>query len=223
LFLQQGSSRIGQFGQELCTHGATQLPLVHVAGLVQTLPQPPQLLLSVCSLTQSLPQTLYPELQLIEHAAGLPEQTAEPLDGGAGQTVPHVLQSLVLLVVFTHVPLQSVGVADGQAQLPLWHVSPPLHTCPDPQPPQLLLSVCSLTQAPLQAVKPVLHWKVHALVTHAAEAFATPVVQVFPHEPQSFALLVVLTHVEPQSVGVPVGHPDTHEPPEHTGVPPLHP
>jgi len=89
-------------------------------------------------------------VQLIEHA--LPEHTAEPFDGGAGQTFPQVLQSLVLVVVFTHVPLQSVGVAEGHVQVPLTHVSPPLHTCPDPQPPQLLLSVCSLTQAPLQAV-----------------------------------------------------------------------
>jgi hypothetical protein len=89
-------------------------------------------------------------LHLIEHA--LPEHTAEPFDGGAGQTFPHVLQSLVLLVVFTHVPLQSVGVDVGQVHVPLTHVSPPLQTCPDPQPPQLLLSVCSLTQAPLHAV-----------------------------------------------------------------------
>jgi hypothetical protein len=152
LFLQQAVWRIGHEGHELASHGVTQLPLVHVAGLVQTLPQPPQSLLSVCSLTQALPQTLYPELQLIEHAGGLPEQTAEPLDAGAGQTVPHVLQSLVLVVVFTQVPLQSVGVADGQMQLPLTHVSPPLHTNPEPQPPQLLLLVCSLTHAPLQAV-----------------------------------------------------------------------
>ena len=89
-------------------------------------------------------------MQLIEHA--LPEQTADPFDAGAGQTFPQVLQSLLLFVVFTHVPLQSVGVAEGHVQVPLTHVSPPLHTCPDPQPPQLLLSVCSLTQAPLQAL-----------------------------------------------------------------------
>jgi hypothetical protein len=62
------------------------------------------------------------------------------------------LQLFVSFVVFTHVAVQSVGMADGQAQLPLWHVSPPLHTYPDPQPPQLLLSVCSSTQAPLQSV-----------------------------------------------------------------------
>jgi hypothetical protein len=53
LFLQQGTSRIGHEGHELATHGLTQLPLMHVAGLVQALPQPPQLLLSVCSSTQA--------------------------------------------------------------------------------------------------------------------------------------------------------------------------
>jgi len=63
---------------------------------------------------------------------------------------------------------------------------------------------------------------VHALLTPSGEAFAPPVVQELVHEPQSLTLLVVLTHVEPQSVGVATGHPETHVPPEHTGVPPLH-
>jgi hypothetical protein len=63
---------------------------------------------------------------------------------------------------------------------------------------------------------------VHALLSHCAVAFATLVVQVVPQVPQSSALLVRLTHVEPQSVGVPVGHPDTQLPAEHTGVPPVH-
>jgi hypothetical protein len=37
-------------------------------------------------------------------------------------------------------------------QLPLWQDWPLAHAKPDPQPPQLFLSVCSLTQAPLQSV-----------------------------------------------------------------------
>ena len=37
-------------------------------------------------------------------------------------------------------------------QTPDWHVWLLAQACPDPQPPQLLLSACSLTQAPLQAV-----------------------------------------------------------------------
>jgi hypothetical protein len=68
----------------------------------------------------------------------------------------------------------------------------------------------------------VLHAYVHALATHAGEAFATPVVHPFPHEPQLATLVVSSTHVAPQSVGVLAGHPDTHTPPWHTGVPPLH-
>jgi hypothetical protein len=41
-----------------------------------------------------------------------------------------------------------------QVQAPLWQLSPPAQTwvIPDPQPPQLFLSVCSFTQAPLQPV-----------------------------------------------------------------------
>ena len=58
----------------------------------------------------------------------------------------------MLLVRSTQVEPQSVGVAAGQVQVPLWHVSVPTHTCPEPQPPQLKLSVVSLTHAPLQAV-----------------------------------------------------------------------
>jgi len=61
---------------------------------------------------------------------------------------------------------------------------------------------------------------------HEACACVTIVVHAFPHTPQLLALLVVSTHVEPQSVGVPAGHPETHPyvPPvaEHTGVPPVH-
>jgi hypothetical protein len=37
-------------------------------------------------------------------------------------------------------------------QLPLWQDWPLAHAKPDPQPPQLFLSDCSLTQAPLQRV-----------------------------------------------------------------------
>ncbi len=69
-----------------------------------------------------------------------------------GQTVPQLAQLLELLVVFTHVPLQTLGVAAGQVHVPATQVAPVAHACVDPQPPQLLLSVCSLTQAPLQAV-----------------------------------------------------------------------
>ncbi len=62
----------------------------------------------------------------------------------------------------------------------------------------------------------------HALLTHSGVAFATPVVQVVPHVLQSLVLLVTSTHVAPHRVGVAAGQPETHVPPWHTGVPPLH-
>jgi hypothetical protein len=130
-----------------------------------------------------------------------------------------------LLVVSTHVPLQSVGVAAGQpdTHVEFLHsgVLPP-HACADPHPPQLLLSSVKLTQAPLQSVYPLLHVKVHALLTHLAVALATPVEHAFPQVPQSLALLVASTHVPPQSVGVAAGQPETQVDPEHTGAAPLH-
>lgn len=65
----------------------------------------------------------------------------------------------------------------------------------------------------------------HAPPEHAACALATVVVHAFPHAPQLPALLVVSTHVAPQSVGVPAGHPEAHAyvapVPEQTGVPPV--
>jgi hypothetical protein len=66
-----------------------------------------------------------------------------------------------------------------------------------------------------------LHANVHALVTHAGVALATPVVQTFPHVLQLLTLLVVSTHVLPHSVGVEPEQPDTHVDPEHAGVLPL--
>jgi hypothetical protein len=50
-----------------------------------------------------------------------------------------------------HVPLQSTMPVGHWHLLP-WHVLPPVQTKMLPQPPQLLLSVCSFTQAPLQSV-----------------------------------------------------------------------
>jgi hypothetical protein len=59
------------------------------------------------------------------------------------------------------VDLQHANVTNGmhpvhefaeQAHTPLWHVSGLAHAWVDPHPPQVLLSVCSLTQAPLHKV-----------------------------------------------------------------------
>jgi hypothetical protein len=59
---------------------------------------------------------------------------------------------------------------------PLTHVEPAAHAAAHP--PQLLLSVCSLTHAPLQSVYPLLHVKPHALPLQSAVALATAVVHV---------------------------------------------
>jgi len=68
------------------------------------------------------------------------------------QALPHVPQSLTLVAVLTHAPLQSVGVEAGQVQVELLQVAPPLHAKDEPQPPQLLLSLVKFTHAPLQSV-----------------------------------------------------------------------
>jgi hypothetical protein len=90
----------------------------------------------------------------------------------------------------------------------------------DPHPPQLFLSVCSLTQAPLQRAKPLLHAKVQALAAQTACAFATPVEHWVPHPPQLFGSFVVLTHVlvPAQSVGVLPPHAPTHVDAEQTAA-----
>ena len=65
--------------------------------------------------------------------------------------LPHVLQLIGSLVRSTQLSLQLV-VGEGQAQLPPPQVMPPVQANVDPHPPQLLLLVCSLTQAPLHAL-----------------------------------------------------------------------
>jgi hypothetical protein len=56
-----------------------------------------------------------------------------------------------LVCKFSQVPLQLV-VGDGHAQLPPPQVMPPVQANVDPHPPQSLLLVCSLMQAPLHAL-----------------------------------------------------------------------
>jgi hypothetical protein len=90
----------------------------------------------------------------------------------------------------------------------------------------LALSLWKSVQPPLHALYPMLHAKVHLLATHAACAWTIAVAHALPQFPQSFALVVVSTHVPLHSVGALAGRPDTHAEllpdPEHTGVPPPH-
>jgi hypothetical protein len=76
----------------------------------------------------------------------VPLHVAEPLFGighAPHEVVPHEPVDELL----THAPEHSC-VPAGQAQWPLWHVLPPPHANAAPHPPQLLLSLCSSTQAP---------------------------------------------------------------------------
>jgi hypothetical protein len=66
-------------------------------------------------------------------------------------------------------------------------------------------------------VNPPLHVKVHWLLAHVGCALVTSFGQASPQPLQSFALLVVSTHVPLHSVGVPTGQPETQVPPAHTG------
>jgi hypothetical protein len=59
---------------------------------------------------------------------------------------------------------------------PFWQLKPIAQAWVEPQPPQLFRSVCSLTHAPLQDVKPLLQVKPHTPFSHEAVALPTPVV-----------------------------------------------
>src|SRR5882724_11399790 len=80
-----------------------------------------------------------------------------------------------------------------------------------PQPPQLLVSDFSSTQAPAQEVSPV-----PQIAAHLPAEQLSVEVHVVPHTPQFLGSLVRSTHVPPYAV-VPVGQvhaPATHAP-EH--------
>jgi hypothetical protein len=97
----------------------------------------------------------------------------------------------------THPPVQTdgqvpenVGSAAHCEHVPAWQVAGAVHFVPHP--PQLPLSVCSLTHAPLHGLKPLLQVNVHAPLLQAAVAFATLVVQA-AGEPQAPLALQVST------------------------------
>jgi hypothetical protein len=105
---------------------------------------------------------------------------------------------------------------------PVTQLSPAAQACVEPHPPQLFRSVCSLTQAPLQAVYPALHLNVHVLETHAGSALATPPAHMIPQPLQLFGSVVGSTHVPEQTSESGAVQPLTHDPFEQTGVPPVH-
>jgi hypothetical protein len=142
------------------------------------------------------------------------------------QTLPHVLQLLMSLVVSTHVPPQSVGVDVGQPEM---HVLVPPSPAPQtgvdplqatPHAPQLDV-LFSCTHAPLHSVYPALHVIVQDLLTQAGWPLVT-LGHTFPQDPQLVGLLVISTHEPLHRVGAVDGQPLTHEyelfEPAHTGV-----
>jgi hypothetical protein len=125
------------------------------------------------------------------------EQDTEFALAGAPQALPQLPQLPVLFVVFTSQP--SAGSPSQSAKPPLQlaiahfpamqRLVPfaRLHTLP--QAPQFLGSVCSLTQAPLQLLRPAWHESVQA----PAEQTKPPA-QVKPHVPQFEGSLPTATH-----------------------------
>jgi hypothetical protein len=87
-------------------------------------------------------------VQLIPHL--VPSHVGEPLVG-VGHWLHEVVPHEPVERLLTQVPEHS-WVPAGHAQRPAWHVLPPPHANVAPHPPQLLLSLCSSTQAPLHGV-----------------------------------------------------------------------
>jgi hypothetical protein len=142
----------------------------------QTVPQPPQLLPSVCSSTQLLAQRASPPLQVQAPHWQLPLHVCDPLvsqvcvAAGAHAPwpvhVPHADQ-VPPLQVRLWVPQfpQACVVAPLHAHWPLVHVEPAGQVVPHA--PQLALSESSSTQVPPQDESPALHaqaphWQVPA-------------------------------------------------------------
>jgi len=162
---------------------------------VHCVPQPPQLLSSVCSFTQAPLHTVPPAGQT--HA---PSQVW-PV---AVHFVAQPPQLFGSVSSFTQALPHRLSPTRGQAQLPLWQVCAAGHTVP--QPPQLFGSFCSPTQAPPHAVSPPGHPQVPAWQI-------PPVGHVIPHAPQLPTLVVVSTQVAPPHVVLHVQLPFTQTSP----------
>jgi hypothetical protein len=123
--------------------GHAHEPLTHCSPVtVQTLPQDPQLAVSVCVLVQAVPQSV-----------GLPEfghLHPPPVHVCAdGQTLPQDPQLAVSVCVLVQALPQKFGdELEGHAHALDWQVSAAGHAWP--QVPQLLPSLESVAQAPLQ-------------------------------------------------------------------------
>jgi len=180
--------------QTPAAHAACPVPLVDGAG--QMFAHPPQLVASCCSSTHAVGAAaghpLNPPLHVKVHLLLAHEGCA--LETSFGHASAHPSQSLALLVVSTHVPLQRVGAAVGQ---PDTHV-PAAQTgsfvghalVHEPQVAGLVMSVSQPFEGlPSQSAQPVAHadaGKLHVpgAVHDVAPATWGKFVQSFPHVPQ---------------------------------------
>jgi len=170
--------------QLLCPIGhapRTHAPAEHTKPTPHALPQLPQLLASLCVLTQLVPHVVRP----LMHAHALLTQ-----DEPAAQVRMHAPQLPLLVRVSTHVPPQLVCPA-GHRHEPAVQVDPPVHA--RPHIPQCVLLVLVSTQLPLHRVWPIAQVVAQAPVTHDC-----PALHIRPHPPQFVALVRVSTHVPPQ-------------------------
>jgi hypothetical protein len=165
----------------------TQAPAEQMAPDPQEWPHAPQLFASVIRFTHvgdaAVPHWVFdpvhphrPLLLLHESAPAHPMHVCPP--------APHI--ALVSLASASHVvPLQQPAQLALQTHCPALHAVPCAHMFPHA--PQLLLSVCSLTQAPPQIVCPA------AAQTHAPATQLEPVGHARPQAPQLLALVIRLT------------------------------
>jgi hypothetical protein len=131
--------------------------------------------------------------QVLTHSFSRPQLATAMAKGSASTAVDSEAQLATRQA-------EHVGLAWLSAHAPDWHESPVEQTKAEPQPPQLSLSVRSLTHAPLHRVNPLLHVKVHLLATHAGAALAMLVVHAFPQRLQWSTSLAKSTQEAPQSI-----------------------
>jgi hypothetical protein len=149
------------------------------------MPQPPQWRPSEVVSTQAPPQEERPAGQVSWQPPLA--QVGDPL-GQASAQLPQFCGSVM---VFTHVPAQSV-VPVAQPQLPSMHALPAPHAVP--QPPQFCGSDLMSRQAPLQAISGGAHEPAHWPTEQT-----WPAAHIVPQPPQFCGLVVTSTQAPPQS------------------------
>jgi hypothetical protein len=148
----------------------------------------PQLLLSVCSLTQPRPGPQYVSPEPVAHWQLNVAPFAAQVEPGP-QTVPHVPQfGLALFEV--HAPMHTIWPVGHAWHLPETQFSPAAHLLP--QVPQLLGSVAVIVHTPgFWAVMPQIT-PLFGHAPHAPESHGAPVAHALPQPPQLFGSLISL-------------------------------